>query len=399
MVFIVSDDRSPSLEEIRRDLVRLRRGLALARPTAVLDSLSAPVRHYLGRQGVGDQSSAAEVKHLVQTLRAAIEEQVPAIRDVLDVEFNLSADHCYPTLTERRSSYAAAQGCVSMTVRRQADSAVDTLAYQLLNEAHAPTSSTPSPANTATGKADSRDGTKQFWGLHPSARIDVVCSEIPADERPEYAAAEDRNYLRYAKFADLDTLIYLRTRFAQLEPEATVRDFAPSEHYATESDVLVVVGGPPWNAKYRSFLPQLPFHFEPHELGEDDPLVVPQIEMALGPKWGHRGALLEDLAVLTRLTLAQGTTVFLLGGCLTLGVLGAAYCLLEGNRGERSTQYLTDRVGEADFVLVTEARRVGGITDVADLNDVEPLLILTRHHNEPFQVITNNTHRYLGHQN
>jgi len=101
-----------------------------------------------------------------------------------------------------------------------------------------------------------------------------------------------------------------------------------------EFDTLVVNGGPPWNAQYRRFLPQLPYYFAPHPLGEDDPLVVPQLgELTIGPRWTRQGELLEDLAVFTRLTLAGTTTVFLLAGCLTLGVLGAARCFLQAEHG------------------------------------------------------------------
>lgn len=54
-------------------------------------------------------------------------------------------------------------------------------------------------------------------------------SGTPRDGR-KYASPTDRNYLRYAKFADLDTLIYLRTRFAQLAPSVTVRAVAGDQH-------------------------------------------------------------------------------------------------------------------------------------------------------------------------
>ncbi|WP_239003616.1 hypothetical protein [Nocardia panacis] len=228
--------------------------------------------------------------------------------------------------------------------------------------------------------------------------MDIVCSEIPDDERPEYASPADRNYLRYAKFADLDTLMFVRTRLAQQAPTVVVRDFAPSEHYDTHADVLIVIGGPPWNTKFREFLPQLPFHFEPHPLGEDDPLVVPGLDdLTLTPRWTPRGELIEDLAVFTRLTL-RGTIVFLLGGCLTLGVLGAARCLLDSECGPGNTDYLTGRVGDNDFVLVVEARRVGGITDIADMTAVGPLLLLSRGVGENWSVVVDNTKRFTDRQ-
>ncbi|RKT86371.1 hypothetical protein SAMN05421805_10612 [Saccharopolyspora antimicrobica] len=399
---------SPSLsvDEVKDGLKRLRQGHGLARPTALLSTLTEPVRAYLANGAVRESGSVEEVNRLVAVLRRAIEGLADDERLYVEVEFNLVTEHRYPTLTERQESLARLRKCAAKTVRRRADRALDTLAYLLLSKTDVPAQPRMSPSDNgvvsnqvqpAAGQtARWEDDLCEFWRLSNGSRIDIVCSEIPENELPEYATPTDRNYLRYAKFADLDTLIYLRTRFAQLAPTVTIRDFAPSEYYDTQADVLVVVGGPPWNAKYREFLPQLPFYFEPHPLGEDDPLVIPDLGgLTLGPRWTQRQELLEDLAVFTRLTLAQGTTVFLLGGCLTLGVLGSARCLLEAERGARSIRYVTEQVGDADFVLVTEARRIGGITDVTDLTMVNPLLLLARRHNEPFTAVVDNSDRYL----
>lgn len=257
------------------------------------------------------------------------------------------------------------------------------------------TADTAQPPAHPLSARDWRPALRRFWRLSPHARVDIVCSEIPEDERPEFASPRDRNYLRYAKFADLDTLIYVRGRLTQTMPDIHVRDFAPSEHYGSDANTLIVIGGPPWNAKYREFLPQLPYHFQSNPLGEDDPLVIPQLDnLMLGPRWAQRTELLADLAVFTRLTLAEDATVFLLGGCLTLGVLGAGRCLLQCERGAANADYITNLVDEDDFVLVTEARRVGGITDVTDFDAVPPLLVLARCHNDPFKVVLDNTSRW-----
>ncbi|GAA5110479.1 hypothetical protein [Haloechinothrix salitolerans] len=373
----------------------------MARPTAVLDALSDAVRAHLTCGAHTEPGSPDEVTLLVSTLRQAVEQLAEDERLYVEVDLNLVPEHGYATLTERQESLARRQKCAAKTVRRHADRALDTLAYLLVaaDPAHPAPRHQRHPAEPGTPDGDSTaenaNAFREFWRLADGSRVDIVCSEIPDDERPYYASPADRNYLRYAKFADLDSLIYLRTRFAQIAPTVTIRDFAPSEYYNTHADALVVVGGPPWNAKYREFLPQLPFYFEPHPLGEDDPLVVAALPgLMLGPRWTQRQELLEDLAVFTRLTLAQGTTVFLLGGCLTLGVLGAAHCFLEGQRGARSISYVGEQVGEDDFVLVTEARRIGGITDVSDLTMVNPLILLARRNNEPFTTVVDNTDRY-----
>ncbi|WP_236787926.1 hypothetical protein [Amycolatopsis sp. GM8] len=397
---------SLSVDDVKDALKRLRQGHGLARPTAVLTTLPDAVRAHLAKGGTPDSGSAEEITLIVAVIRRAIGGLVEDERLYVEVDFNLVGEHQFPTLTERQESLARVQKCAVKTVRRHANRALDTLAFLLLagRQPSGPSQNRPSEAAWDSDDPGSRKGSRSarwwddlrsFWRLSDESHVDIVCSEIPDNEVAEYASPADRNYLRYAKFADLDSLIYLRTRFAQLAPTLTIRDFAPSEYYDTQADVLVVVGGPPWNSKYREFLPQLPFYFEPHPLGEDDPLVVPGLNgLVLGPRWTERQELLEDVAVFTRLTLAQGTTVFLLGGCLTLGVLGAARCLLEAQRGARSVRYVTEHIGDADFVLVTEARRVGGITDVADLTMVNPLLLLARRNNDPFTAVIDNSARY-----
>ena len=393
----------PSIDQVKDSLRRVRRGLGLARPTALLTIIDEPVQAYLCRDSDTEPGSAEHIEHLAAILRQAIGQLTESERVYAEVDFNVRPDHSYPTLTDRQESLAQHLKCAVKTVRRRSDQALDTLAYLLVTISSAPDGAqtqaidrSPSHHGRAS-KQDPYDAVRRFWGLRPSGGVDIVCSEIPVDERPEYASPQDRNYLRYAKFADLDTLIFVRTQLAQLAPTAVVLDFAPSEYFDTQVEVLVVIGGPPWNAKYREFLPQLPFYFDANPLGEDDPLVVPELDnLCMAPRWTPGGELIEDLAVLTRLTV-QGTTALLLGGCLTLGVLGAARALLDPRRGPTNVEYLSDHVGQDDFVVVTEARRVGGITDVADLTVMEPLLLMSRPHGANWGVVIDNTKRFTCH--
>ncbi len=391
------------MSDVKRELQGLRHGPGLARPGAVL-RLSGPLRARLvNSTDIG--AAEGDVVGIVAGLRHAVDKLAPHERRYVDVDFNWAAEHSYPTLTGRQESLARHLGCASKTVRRRADQALETLAllivageegsHVLTLRAHA--ESAASEARPHNGQLTSwQERLRTFWKIAGGSRIDIVCSEIPEEERPEFASPQDRNYLRYAKFADLDSLIFARTRLAQLHSDVTVRDFTPSEYFDNDTDVLIVIGGPAWNAKYQQFLAQLPFYFEPHELGEDDPLVVPLLDnLMMGPRWAKGGELVEDLAVFTRLTLTQGITVFLLGGCLTLGVLGAAKCFLDGERGARNAAYITDLVDDCDFVLVTEARRVGGIPDIADLATVNPLLVLAREADGSFATVVDNTSRYV----
>lgn len=387
-------DAPDRLRLVRQELVRLRQGPGLAHPTAVLD-LSAPVRRMLAPPA----DAASEAVQVVAALTSVIVDLDRHHRRYAAVDFNLAEEHSYPTLTERQESLAQQLGCAAKTVRRHADRALEIIAVRLLTAR----GSTPGvdAIETATdavqldGAPSWQEVLARFWRLSSGSTVDIVCSEIPEEERPEFASPRDRNYLRYAKFADLDSLVYVQARLLQALPTVSIRDFSPSEYYNAGTDALVVIGGPPWNAKFREFLPQLPFFFEPHPLGEDDPLVIPSLgNRKLGPLWTPRSELLSDIAVFVRLTLSQGTTVFLLGGCLTLGVLGAAKCFLQGERGAANARYITDLVEERDFVLVTEAARLGGITDVADLARSTPLVLLARGADGHFEVLVDNTQRH-----
>lgn len=384
-----------------RELMRLRQGHGLARPSAVLQ-LSPPFRQFL-LNGVQPADAADEITRLVAAVRSALDGLDEHQCRYARVDFNLDERHVYPTLTERQSSLAAELRCVSKTVRRQADRALETMAFAIVTGNHIATPVVTRGealvSQEIAGDPSWKTTLRAFLQLPPHASIDIVCSEIPPEERLGFADPQDRNYLRYAKFADLDSLIYVRTRLVQTFPDLRIRDFSPSEYFDTSADALFVLGGPSWNAKFREFQVQLPFYFEPHPLGEDDPLVVPLLsEQRFGPSWAPGAQLVSDISAFVRLTLAGGMRIFLVAGCLTLGVLGAAKCFLQAERGATNAEVIGKLAGQQDFILVTEATRIGGITDVADLSAAGPLLLLVRGKCGHFEVTVDNSerHRYAA---
>jgi hypothetical protein len=271
-------DAAPSAAWVKAELRHLRQGQGLAHPEAVM-RLDPQLRHLITGQAAGPDAADGtdEIVRLVSAIRLAIDKLGSHERLFAEVDFNLISEHSYPTLTDRQESLARERKCVAKTVRRHADQALDTLALiiaagdlaSLISRNRVPERPAAPTRHQSPGGDWWRHALRSFWRLAPDATVDVVCSEIPEPERPSFASPGDRNYLRYAKFADLDSLIYVRTRLAQACPDVTVRDFSPSEHFSTDADSLIVIGGPPWNAKFREFLPQLPFYFESHPLGED----------------------------------------------------------------------------------------------------------------------------------
>jgi hypothetical protein len=341
-------------------------------------------------------------------LRNAIESVNPEDRAVLEADFNLAAEHTAPTLTGRRQSLATARHVSFRTITRTADKALETLTFALVTmhqAAQVPDDEMESSRQPIQPSTDDsghwRDELAQFWGLRPSAQVDIVCSEIPESQRSPFAHPQDRNYVRYARFADLDSLIYVRTSLACLNGDTPVRDYASSEYHephdghADRGHVLIVVGGPPSNAIYPQFQRHLPCGFELRAEGEDRSLLVPTLGLTLRPHWTPDQELVEDLAVFARLTFARGLTVFLLAGCLAFGVLVAAQCFLHRELGPRNVRYAHNHAGGDDFILLTEARRFGDITDVPDFATVGPLLLMSRRNkNDPYTALVDNSSRY-----
>lgn len=165
----------------------------------------------------------------------------------------------------------------------------------------------------------------------------------------------------------------------QLFPTVTLRDFAPSEQYDTNGEALLVVGGPAWNATFRELQERLPFHFEAHPLGEDDPLVLDaEGQRHLRPTWGPEATVRSDVSMVVRLTLDDGRLVYLLGGCLTYGVLGAAKLLLDERTAPANIDFIENYAQGADFIVACRAHRLGTFLEAPYLPANPPLAVLVR---------------------
>lgn len=219
-----------------------------------------------------------------------------------------------------------------------------------------------------------------FWNANPAGTADIICSEIPKEEQPYFANPKDRNYLRYAKFADLDSLVFLRTRLANLFPRKVVRDFTPDEAWDQNANHLLILGGAPWNSSYASFQGSLPFEFQPNELGTDDPLYLKsRPDKFFGPERFANGELASDISVLARLRIAPDRHVFLFAGCLTYGVFGAVLSVLDKGVMNQNIDYLSERCGSSDFAMVFRSYLTGGYLSATDfVNGHAPLFLFQR---------------------
>ena len=235
---------------------------------------------------------------------------------------------------------------------------------------------------------------RTFWSFGNQSTLDLVCSSIPSEDTPDFANPSHRNYLRYAKFADLDTLILLHISLARLFPGLIIRDFTSEEHLGHDSENVVIIGGPPWNDKSRNLQAYLPYSFIEKPLGEDDPLVVHHLPNHIFcPKWSKTGDLFSDISLIARLRYGDCRSIFILAGCLTTGVLGAAKSILTGTEAFANIDFITHRVGDADFVLVFETRRHAGMISSHSFATRPPLVLMKKTKSE-YELIEENASDY-----
>lgn len=122
------------------------------------------------------------------------------------------------------------------------------------------------------------------------------------------------------------------------------------------------------------------------------------LDATLRSRWTPEHELVEDLAVVSKLTLARGPQIFFLSGCYSFGTFVAAQCFLHRELGVRNAQYIRNYAGDDDFTIVTETRRFGGdFTDVPDFSAVDPLLLMSRGNaKSPYTVLVDNRQRYVS---
>ncbi|MFJ6661297.1 hypothetical protein ACIQNG_33870 [Streptomyces sp. NPDC091377] len=217
-----------SPEDVRTELLRLRQGPALGHPGAVT-ALSEPLKTLLLARTPPLSNAASETTRLVGALRRAIDALTPHERRYAAADFNLLGEHSWPSLTERQESLARVLGCSAKTVRRHAGQALDTLALLICDGSYVAEPPPPGSDAPATAGTASDDGTGRFFGITADSRVDIICSALPAANQAR-GRPSDPLYARYAGFADLDALLYVRVHLAQNFPAATIRDFHPGEY-------------------------------------------------------------------------------------------------------------------------------------------------------------------------
>lgn len=210
-------------------------------------------------------------------------------------------------------------------------------------------------------------GTDEIWHHDRAAKVFVVASELPLDQRPPFAREESAfNYSRLARYADLDAFFVMFNSLTKMGYQNLSHRSARERGIGTARN-LVLLGGPAWNPLTRTYLPLLdvPVKQKLAPSGEPDHFIMPDgtelLPKTVALPEGQQ--IIEDVGLFVRAPNPTNvdTDVTICSGIYTPGVLGSALAFTYANIAEDNVEVIRNRLGRiAAFVAVFRVKVVDG---------------------------------------
>jgi transcriptional regulator with XRE-family HTH domain len=197
-----------------------------------------------------------------------------------------------------------------------------------------------------------------IWHFPDLIAVSIVCSD--AVEPPMYAQRPHLNYARYARYADLDSLVDVFGQVKADNPERMVR-ILPTARLAQDFALnhLILIGGAASDAA-SLFAQDIPLPF-PEEIPDTDP-VTHLFKCTVGDEtrefrsaWAREEkALVQDVGLIARSPhpIIPGGTVTLLSGITSRGVHGAALCFIDSHVRDTNERYLESAFGNVESFCI-----------------------------------------------
>jgi len=196
-----------------------------------------------------------------------------------------------------------------------------------------------------------------LWHFPDPIAVSIVCSD--AVDPPAYAQPSHLNYTRYARYADLDSLITVYGQVKADNPARMVR-ILPTERVVQDFALnhLIYIGGAAFDSAslFAQDIP-LPTAVEIPGTGPVTYLFrcsVGEETREFRPVWDDEGNLVQDIGLIARgpHSIIPGGTVTLLSGITSRGVHGAALCFVDTHVRETNERYLESAFGNAESFCI-----------------------------------------------
>jgi transcriptional regulator with XRE-family HTH domain len=196
-----------------------------------------------------------------------------------------------------------------------------------------------------------------LWHFADPIAVSIVCSD--AKEPPAYAQPSHLNYSRYARYADLDSMVTVYGQVKADNPARMVR-ILPTGRLVQDFALnhLIYIGGAASDAA-SLFAGDIPLPTAEEIPGADPPTHLFRCSVGEETRefrsvWDDEGNLRQDVGLIARSphSIIPGGTVTLLSGITSRGVHGAALCFVDSHLRDTNERYLESVFGNAESFCI-----------------------------------------------
>lgn len=238
---------------------------------------------------------------------------------------------------------------------RERDAELYAEMLELREMAQSTGAATPSHEELAV-EQPAREQPPSIWRFHAAEAISIIDADSP--DPPPHADQSHLNYSRYARFADLDSLVEVFGQVKADNPESMIRILPPGEltqDFALNH--LIIVGGAAWREVCKS----TPWLAQGVTLPIAQPTGETHIfECSVGDEKREFSSsrsgevLTQDVGLIARVAhpIVSESTVTLISGITSRGVHGAALCFTDSHVRDDNERYLEATFRDSDTFCV-----------------------------------------------
>lgn len=182
---------------------------------------------------------------------------------------------------------------------------------------------------------------RRLWGGDiKRERIIVVCGELTGTFKPKQANRKSHEHVNLSRYADQDALVETLKLLPKLFPDTEVEYYTSKElPHSKRRNNLIVIGGPDFNQLTKDLINNinLPFQYRIH--GSETCFYDKQNRARFEIE-KKRGQIIKDFGLFAHFSnpLNRNTSVIMIGGLQTFGVLGAIMAFAMNKNGKNNTK-------------------------------------------------------------
>jgi transcriptional regulator with XRE-family HTH domain len=203
----------------------------------------------------------------------------------------------------------------------------------------------------------------ELWHHDRAAKLFVVAPELPPAERTSFADEASLNYVRLARYGDLDAFFEMFVSLTRMGYHNLSHRSAREPGIGTARN-LVLIGGPAWNPLTRTFLHLLDVPFDKHAGagGEPSCFRMPDGTTILPTVIGE-SQVVEDIGLFVRAVNPTNpdADVTICAGIYTHGVFGAVQAFTNPRIGADNVAMVRERLGQTrSFAVLFRVKVLDG---------------------------------------